>query len=242
MTPPIPASVKRKLTLQYQQIDTISLDGDDYKKIIVWLEEEKIRLLEKKDRQRLHKFDKTWHHALLEYCKEIGMKFTPEQWNFDVNPQLRLEVVDGLLSRAIHDVYQDKVQAAQIQLPVSQEAITTAAQKLTKLIPALNRIFTLWELPLLKDDAKDEDIYAGLLCVHRRVGTIDGEALKDELDTIPIGIETEDEDVNRMVAVLRILHGEELRSLQSNINDILTQLQALTADPKTDSKLGRVGR
>eukprot|EP00397_Hematodinium_sp_SG-2012_P055144 GEMP01067060.1.p1 GENE.GEMP01067060.1~~GEMP01067060.1.p1 ORF type:complete len:222 (+),score=49.23 GEMP01067060.1:135-800(+) len=206
------------------------------------LEEEKIRLLEKKDRQRLHKFDKTWHRALLEYCKDIGLKFNPDDWNFDANAHLRLEVLDGLLSLAVHDIYQDKTDAADIKMPPAEAAMEGAERQFTALIPALNRIFTAWGLPLLPDDAKDDDIYAGLLCVQSRVGKSEGQKLTNELEHLPLGIDTDDAEVNRMVGVLRVLHGQELRKLQCNINDILTQLQDLTADPKTDSRLGRVGR
>ena len=45
-----------------------------------------------------------------------------------------------------------------------------------------------------------------------------------------------------MAAILRMLHIEGLHELQNAINDTITELQGLTANPKTDSRLGRVGR
>lgn len=42
--------------------------------------------------------------------------------------------------------------------------------------------------------------------------------------------------------VLRLLYVSDLRKLQDGINDSLQQMQEQTADPKTDSRLGRVGR
>ena len=39
-----------------------------------------------------------------------------------------------------------------------------------------------------------------------------------------------------------MLYVADLRELQDQVNAALMQLQALTADPKTDSRLGKVGR
>jgi len=240
----IPASVRRKLeALQYRSMNTLSLDGDEYKKAIVWLEEEKIRLLEKKDRQRLHRFDKTWHRALQEYCKEIGAKVDTENWKFEESAEVRLQVLDSLLSLAVHDIYQDKRDAAEIKMPPVEKVDEEQAERqLSAFIAPLNRIFTAWGLPLLPEDSRDPDIGAGIECVNTRIQAAEGDKLGDELTTFNIGIDTEDEEVNKMVAILRLMHGKELRSLQYNINNIITQLQELTADPKTDSRLGRVGR
>ena len=42
--------------------------------------------------------------------------------------------------------------------------------------------------------------------------------------------------------VLRLLHIQELRDLQTKINETIVSVQSITANPKTDSRLGRVGR
>jgi RLL motif-containing protein 1 len=42
--------------------------------------------------------------------------------------------------------------------------------------------------------------------------------------------------------VLRLLYIRELRDLQNSANEAIVAVQALTADPKTDTKLGKVGR
>ena len=42
-------------------------------KLILWLEEEKIRLYEKIDRAPLRKFDKSWYEAVGKYAKELGV-------------------------------------------------------------------------------------------------------------------------------------------------------------------------
>ena len=42
--------------------------------------------------------------------------------------------------------------------------------------------------------------------------------------------------------VLRLLHLRDLRDLQTQINQAIVNVQAITANPKTDSRLGKVGR
>lgn len=62
------------------------------------------------------------------------------------------------------------------------------------------------------------------------------------VDTISLGFSTGDEVVDRAATIMRILHVRQLRDLQSEINDLIADMQAVTADPKTNSKLGKVGR
>ena len=47
--------------------------------------------------------------------------------------------------------------------------------------------------------------------------------------------------LNEAAKVLRLLHVAELRDLQTKINEIIVAVQKLTADPKTDQRLGKVG-
>jgi RLL motif-containing protein 1 len=42
--------------------------------------------------------------------------------------------------------------------------------------------------------------------------------------------------------VMRMLHVQELRRLQDSVNATIVSLQEFTANPKTDARLGRVGR
>lgn len=42
--------------------------------------------------------------------------------------------------------------------------------------------------------------------------------------------------------VMKLLFVQDLRELQTNINEALVAVQTVTADPRTDTKLGKVGR
>jgi RLL motif containing protein 1 len=63
-----------------------------------------------------------------------------------------------------------------------------------------------------------------------------------DLATFPLGFGTGDEVVDRAAAILRMLYVTDLRELQDAVNDVLVTVQEFTANPKTDSSLGVVGR
>lgn len=50
-----------------------------------------------------------------------------------------------------------------------------------------------------------------------------------------------DSAVNEAAKIIRLLQVTELRDLQTRINEAIVAVQAITANPKTDQSLGRVG-
>ncbi|VDM33494.1 unnamed protein product [Hydatigera taeniaeformis] len=61
------------------------------------------------------------------------------------------------------------------------------------------------------------------------------------VDDIFLGFEVDDPALLPAAVALRLLHVSELRNLQDLINFAIVKVQQLTADPKTDEKLGQVG-
>ena len=58
------------------------------------------------------------------------------------------------------------------------------------------------------------------------------------MNKVPIGVvlgQSESKKLRRAVAILRFLHNANMREFQAQINDVINQLQAYTADPKTDA-------
>eukprot|EP01100_Stratorugosa_tubuloviscum_P001726 TRINITY_DN138_c1_g1_i1.p1 TRINITY_DN138_c1_g1~~TRINITY_DN138_c1_g1_i1.p1 ORF type:complete len:143 (+),score=49.49 TRINITY_DN138_c1_g1_i1:58-429(+) len=59
---------------------------------------------------------------------------------------------------------------------------------------------------------------------------------------LPLGFDTGDNIVNDCSKVLRLQHVIGLREIQVAINAKIGQVQSVTANPKTNTKLGKVGR
>ena len=56
------------------------------------------------------------------------------------------------------------------------------------------------------------------------------------------GFDLGDPALNEAAKVLRLLHIKELGHLQTSINELIVAVQAVTANPKTDQSLGKVGK
>ena len=67
-----------------------------------------------------------------------------------------------------------------------------------------------------------------------------GAAVTVAADALRVG--PADQQLRRAAAVLRLLYLEDLRELQTQVNTLLATAQEFTANPKTDSALGSVGR
>lgn len=59
---------------------------------------------------------------------------------------------------------------------------------------------------------------------------------------MPLGFETSDAVLDKAAKVLRLCFIHDLRDLQTKINEIIVTVQSITANPKTDTRLGKVGR
>ena len=57
----------------------------------------------------------------------------------------------------------------------------------------------------------------------------------------PPGFDTGDPALNRACKIIRLLHIAELRTLQTSINELVVEVQQVTANPKTNCKLAKVG-
>jgi len=57
-----------------------------------------------------------------------------------------------------------------------------------------------------------------------------------------LGFDTGSSDLNDAAKILRLLYLNDLRELQTKINEAIVSVQTATANPKTDTRLGKVGR
>jgi len=69
------------------------------------------------------------------------------------------------------------------------------------------------------------------------------ESYKDILRFYPemINFATGDEKVDAAAIILRALYILDVRNAQNQFSEIITYLQRYTADPKTNTKIGKVG-
>merc|ERR1711920_713239 len=98
-------------------------------------------------------------------------------------------------------------------------------QVLGELTPVLNKLLAHYSLPQLNNPIDTETV-AALRCIKTRLSKPTKAGSNLNLEQLPSGLDANpDPTVRRATAVLRLLNS----------------LQELTANPKTDSALGKVG-
>eukprot|EP01043_Picozoa_sp_COSAG02_P058840 COSAG02_NODE_7392_length_3036_cov_94.353422_2_plen_243_part_00 len=225
------------------------VDVDDLQQfhaMVVWLEDKKIRALPKAERGPLRTLGKAWSTTLGGYLEELGC---PHSLDVDDVAQRRI-VADWLLTEAVGLEYLDNSARCSTRADADaamapglrlidyshtevQELVASLAQMLK--IPAAET--TAGTMVLVERTVREKLTPAGLATFHASGG-----AARDEsLEKFPQDFSTGNAAVDAGSKVLRLLYIDDLRRLQTAVNNVIVRAQAFTANPKTDAKLGKVG-
>lgn len=247
---------KRKLqALDFAEPSKFDIrDDGQFRSLILWLEDQKVRHYKIEDRAGLRNFDSSdqWNTALQEYLTALNCPYNPEN---------RQSMLDWLLGYAVRLEYGDNVEkyssitpekfvehqsqnVGQSTNPLENldfydpqfKAGITSLSMLLKIPPHDNHLEMLKAICLLVSERFSADAIAAI-----------SESSKNEDELIPLdktalGFEAGDMIMTEVSKILRLLHIRDLRDLQTKINAAIVAVQAITANPKTDSRLGKVGR
>ncbi|XP_020356396.1 RNA transcription, translation and transport factor protein isoform X1 [Oncorhynchus nerka] len=242
---------RRKLTaLDYHNPSGFDCnDETEFRNFIVWLEDQKIRHYKIEDRGNLRNIPSSeWPKSFEQYLQDVNCPFSVQE---------RQESVDWLLGLAVRFEYGDNGSPVE-KYKNCPPATATKAEKPSD--------------PLIHLDSNNPDFKAGVmglanmlkiqrhddyLVMLKAIRILIQERLTPEaiakarqskeglpvaLDKHILGFDTGDATLNEAAQILRLLHIEELRDLQTRINEAIVAVQAIIADPKTDHRLGKVGR
>ncbi|XP_036162848.1 RNA transcription, translation and transport factor protein isoform X3 [Myotis myotis] len=213
---------RRKLTaLDYHNPAGFNCkDETEFRNFIVWLEDQKIRHYKIEDRGNLRNIHSSdWPKFFEKYLTDVSCPFKIED---------RQEAIDWLLGLAVRLEYGDNVNNPDFKAGVMALANLLQIQRHDDYLVMLKAIRILVQERLTQDAvAKANQAKEGLPVA---------------LDKHILGFDTGDAVLNEAAQILRLLHIEELRELQTKINEAIVAVQAIIADPKTDHRLGKVGR
>lgn len=221
--------LKLKLTaLGHPNPDTFDINSEqEYRSVVVWLEDQKIRHYKIEERGALRNIESsTWLQAYDTYQKDLASPITSgsltEQINWLVSFAVRLEYADNAA----------KYNEAKADAP------KTAVPKVVSTNPLDNIDFSS---PTFKQGVDR-------LCTLANIGPhpdhrVRLSALAKILKTSPHPSPASQDTnvVQKPTDVLKLLFLSDLRQLQTSINEALVAVQSVTADPKTDTSLGKVG-
>jgi len=245
----------RKLrALEYHHPDTFNINNEgEVRNLIVWLEDKCIRHYKVEDRASLRDIkNEAWVSTVKSYLSELKCPVE----NLSKKPA----VVNWLISHAVQLKYAEDTE----KYNKSHEAKNASAGNKKTLMTDSTRIDNpemkvgIESLrKLLKIPQHDDQVL-----VLRAIAKVVEEKLSEEaikinlakqnrstkrdeflsLHDTSLGFKTNDPALDEVAKILRLLQIHNLRDLQTKINAAIVNTQKITANPKTDQSLGRVGR
>ena len=227
-----------------------------FRELVSWVEDTKIRLYKVEEREALRDHGSaTWSATFEAYLKALECPYgasNPRALNWLLNYALSLEYRDN--ATKLNDL---KIADDEDPEPSSSDRGGRAfrdanAQGIAGLVADLAA-----GLALGQGQQGGEGVVATLERIEREVASRRGDFEDDEDDnedgegeetgndleaSLPLGFTTGDPEVDSAALVLRSLFIQDLRRLQSTVDETVVRVQEYTANPKTDAKLGKVGR
>ena len=224
--------------------------------LVTWLEDRKIRELEIEEREQLRKDHAGWDATFTQYLSKLNCPFS---WSPLSSCADYVDSLSWLISHAIATEYEDlseqcahledQQQADEMDFDAptlaGSSAVTEGAAALSEEVEKLGAMVAL----VRKPDEADPDF---LQRISRQVrlflteGSLKSLTSQGQdgipLEEFPLGFDTQDSVVNQIAVVLRMLYISDFRELQNDLNALIVLGQEYTANPKTNSGLGKVGR
>lgn len=245
---------KRKLSALDYDKEYNPKDETQFRTLVVWLEDMKIRFYPIDQRKDLRDIQNPrWEESLHKFLQNLSFPYDDQVMSD------RAATMDWLIGTAIRFEYGDNVDKYKTVTGnvSSQTNVTNENRNPLETLDYSSEEFKAGILKLcglLEIPTKFNDTTAILRAVSKVISTklskdaIDKSRIKEQgtgvdfsIAEMPLGFDTGDKIINEAAKVLRLLYIQDLRALQTKINEAIVTVQSLVADPRTDSKLGKVG-
>ncbi|KAL0839353.1 hypothetical protein ABMA28_016088 [Loxostege sticticalis] len=203
-------------------------DEKEYRSVVLWLEDQKIRHYKIEEREGLRNInDETWTDAYNAYQKDLVSPASEGTLN---------EQLNWLLSYAVRLEYADNVEKY-------KNAKIEETKKTAPNVVSSNPLDNLdFSSPAFKAGVERVSALAGIGPHPDPKMRLAALAKILKTNPHPDPPKTEANMIQHPSDVLKLLFVQDLRDLQTKINEALVAVQTVTADPRTDTKLGKVGR
>lgn len=243
--------VRKLRALEYHHPDTFNINNEgEVRNLIVWIEEKCIRHCKPEELIKLKDIkNEAWVGSLKAYLAALRCPVE--------NLSQKACVVNWLLSHAVQLRFAENTEKYN---QVHQAKAKTAADKSAllssttiddpELKVGIENLRKLLKIPQHDDKVLVLRAIAKVISDHLSEEAISRSkeqrsSSKNEflsLHDTALGFTTKDPALDEVAKILRLLQIHNLRDLQTQINSAIVATQKLTANPKTDQSLGRVGR
>ncbi|KAL7301530.1 hypothetical protein TKK_0005962 [Trichogramma kaykai] len=241
---------KRRLqALEYEEYDKVDANNLQHvKKLVSWLENQKIRHYKIDDRGAILDIEsQQWPATYEKYLEDVGCP------QFET-PLDKVEWLVGLAIRLEYEDNRDTYRSIKGTKKKSDQPIVKSTNPLDNLDfqsedfkKGVSELAKLLNIPQHPNHLITLEACSKFICKR-----LNEEAVKNPGSVIvtgqpfPImdtnaGFKIKDPFLNKAVTILSLLYIQDLRDLQTKINEAIVSVQSITADPKTDTKLGKVG-
>lgn len=244
--------VKRLLNaLEYPDVDSLNLkDENTYRKLIIWLENNRIQKANPEVHKQLNDISsQNWRKTFNKYKLFLG---TPEDLTDDE------EALQWILGLAIQEFYAKNQNiynkyavedAKKVNIPqvVNENSLDKLDFTSKEFQDGINKV-----AKSLKVTSHPNPIVT-LKAIRQLISArLTDHALKNPnefivkgtpfpLQDADLGINLSDPVLKQAAKILRLLYIQDLRNLQTKANELIAATQNVTANPKTDTRLGKVG-
>ncbi|OTF72185.1 carnitine deficiency-associated protein-like protein [Euroglyphus maynei] len=251
--------VNGKLELYKKKLANYLLqDESEFQNIVYWIESMKIRFYPPNDRSCLLAGSNNWNESYEKYLNEINYQGPRDDrkiaLDFLLNLALRYEMEDirTQMQMSTEDV-SDMINLDQLpgDVDVSSSEFIEELRSLSQLLnvpfyeeePLITlRAIAILLCKLRRSSRKTNDNHEQSNNDNNKKQKIVAKVDENILNTKFAKKSHYDNIVNRCANVIRLLYIKDVRELQTEINNAIVQVQSVTANPKTDSSLGQVGR
>ncbi|XP_076652538.1 RNA transcription, translation and transport factor protein-like [Halictus rubicundus] len=246
---------KRLQALGYVEWDKVDVnDTQHFRKVIVWLEDQKIRHYDIQDRKYLRDLkSETWPKIFAKYCEDVKCPITGntlDQLEWLIGHAIWLEMENN------SEAYSENVK--EMKMKMKKEALVPKFKSKNPLdnldfesvefkkgVYSLAKILRIPEHPnhliTLKACSKMVQRRLNPECLQNPNSKILKGKPFPVMDIAP-GFSLNKPAVENAAKILALLYIQDIRNLQTTINEVIVRVQNITADPKTDTKLGKVGK
>lgn len=243
--------IKRKLTaVGYPNPDIDVNDENEFKKIISWLEVNKIKLNNQHIASQLNNLKSSdWDKNFDDYKGKLGCPVTIKT---------RAAELDWFLGHALQIEYEnqknvwnkhaiEKLKTSNVPNVIADNPLDNlnfTSQEFSKGINELAQILKITPHPdpLITLEACSKIIQKRL---HSQALENPNEYIVKgnpfPYQSADLGFDLGETILNQAAKLLRLLYIQDLRNLQTKANEVIVAVQSVTANPKTDTKLGKVG-
>ncbi|CAH1402702.1 unnamed protein product [Nezara viridula] len=220
-----------------------------FKTVVLWLEDQVIRHYKIEDRESLRDLDSpNWNNAFVQYCKDLECPLPV------ASPNECLEWIAGLAVRLEYSDNKEKYKNQTSEILKNQKNTTPVVKSSNPLdnldfqslefkngVEELAKLLKVTQHP---DHLVTLEAICNLITQSLDKNTVNEtkpQGVPYPIMEMDLGFDLGDYVLNRAAKILRLLYIHDLRNLQTKINEAIVAVQSVTANPKTDTKLGKVG-